>query len=349
MKLLLISVKSQKSPGGIAVWTERYLARCDAKGAECTLVNTEMIGKRVEQSMARRSLIDEFVRTRRIFTDLKNALKAEFDAAHLNTSCGTFGLFRDYLIARRVKNKGILLVTHYHCDIPYWIRNRLSRWCLGKLIKISDENIVLCANSQKFLKQQYGADSLHIPNFVEERLVRTDRKPIRPTIARALFVGRVEQKKGAQELFVAAKRLPQIRFDLVGSVCNTVFDWEKPENVHLMGSVSNEQVIRFLDEADLFLLPSHTEGCSMALIEAMARGVPCIATNVGANEDMLSGDCGVIVAKHDVSAMVAAIRNLEESDLRAQISQNAVQKVKENYTDQNVDKLIAVIEERESV
>lgn len=343
MKLLLVSVKSEKSRGGIAVWTERYLSRCAAHGIDCTLVNTEIVGKRAQQGTAKRSLADEFVRTRRIFKDLGKCLKTEFDAAHLNTSCGTFGLFRDYFIARKIKKKGIPLVTHYHCDIPYWIRNRLSRWCLGKLVRLSDENIVLCANSQRFLKAQYGASSRHIPNFVEESLVRTDEKPIRPVISHALFVGRVEQAKGAKELFAAAAQLPHIRFDLVGSVCDTVSDWEKPENVHLLGSVPNEQVIRFLDETDIFLLPSHTEGCSMALMEAMARGVPSVATDVGANADMLSGGCGIVVRRESAGAIVKAIGDLAPADLRREMSANTVGKIRAHYTDRNVKALIEII------
>lgn len=328
------------------MWTDRYLSRCETHGIDCTLVNTEIVGKRAQQGTAKRSLTDEFVRTRRIFKDLGKCLKTDFDAAHLNTSCGTFGLFRDYFIARRIKKKGIPLVTHYHCDIPYWIRNTLSRWCLGRLVRLSDENIVLCANSQQFLKEKYGADSRHIPNFVEERLVRTDDKQIRPTIERALFVGRVEQAKGARELFEAAKQLPHIRFDLVGSVCDTVADWEKPDNVHLLGSVPNEQVIRFLNDADLFLLPSHTEGCSMALMEAMARGVPSIATDVGANADMLSGNCGIVVRRENADDIVKAIGDLTPAELRREMSANAVNKIRTHYTDKNVKELIAIISKR---
>lgn len=89
MKLLLISVRSEVSRGGIATWTDRFLNACEVHGISCTLVNTELMGKRQEKGTAGRSLTDEFVRTRRIFRDLRSALKREsYDAAHLNTSCG---------------------------------------------------------------------------------------------------------------------------------------------------------------------------------------------------------------------------------------------------------------------
>lgn len=344
MRVLLVSVKSAKTHGGIAAWTQRYLACCDARGIDCTLVNTQIVGRRAAQTTAKRSVTDEFVRTRRIFKDLKKALKENCDAAHLNTSCGTFGLFRDYLIARRIKKKGIPLITHYHCDIPDWIGNSVSRRCLGELVKCSDKSIVLCTRSQKFLKQHYGAESLLVPNFVEESMVLTEPKTIRPHIARVCFVGRVSEQKGALELFAVAKQLPGITFALIGEVSAAVAKLNKPENVLLPGAVPNEQALEHMDQADLFLFPSHSEGCSMALLEAMARGVPSVATDVGANADLLEG-CGVIVKKNDVSAMVAAIRQLEDPLLRQQLSQKAIRRVMTQYTHRQMDKLITVIED----
>ena len=104
MKLLLISVKFQTSRGGIATWTERSLNNCQSHNVWCEVVNTELVGKRKTQMTARRGLLDELVRTRRIFKDLKkSSKKSDYDAVHLNTSCGTFGLFRDYFLAKRIE------------------------------------------------------------------------------------------------------------------------------------------------------------------------------------------------------------------------------------------------------
>lgn len=343
MKLLLISVKSDISHGGIAVWTDRFMSRCAERGIECSLVNTELIGSRVKTG--RRNFFDELVRTLGIFRQLKKQLRAgSFDAAHLNTSCGNFGLFRDHLIARCIKRRGLPLVTHYHCDIPYWIRSGASRRCLGALARLSDRNLVLCENSRRFMQERYGLDCAKLSNFVEKDILLDRQKDISAAVNRIFFVGRVEQAKGAREMYQVARQLPHISFEFVGNVCPQVAAWEKPDNVCLLGALPNEQVIEHLDRADLFLFPSHTEGCSMALMEAMARGVPAIATDVGANADMLSGGCGIITEKHDVQAMVEAVLALEDPALRAQMSQNAVQKVRREYTETNVDKIISLIE-----
>jgi glycosyltransferase involved in cell wall biosynthesis len=203
--------------------------------------------------------------------------------------------------------------------------------------------LVLCQNSKIFLQEQYGVESLKIPNFVEQDKVIASSKELRTRVERVCFVGVVSQGKGAKELYAVARQLPDICFELIGEVSPDVIGWQKPDNVKLFGSIPNRQVLQRLDGADVFLFPSHTEGCSMALMEAMARGLPCIATDGGANADMLGCGCGIVVAKHDVDAMVAAICTLQDPQLRKTVSQNAVEKVRQDYTDKNVDKIISVI------
>ena len=332
MNLLLISVHSKQSRGGIATWTDRFLSNCEKHEINCTLVNTETIGKRREKGTAKRNFFDEIIRTRRIFSDLKTALKsATYDAAHLNTSCGTFGLFRDLILAKRIKKKGLRLITHFHCDVPYWIHNPISRRCLGKLVALSDENLVLCENSRAYLEKSFGVTSHKVPNFLDDDLIREDGKQISQKIEKAFFVGRVSEAKGAKELYELAKLFENIEFRLVGDVSPTVAEWERPSNVTLVGQLPHSDVLAEMDRADVFVFPSHSEGFSLALTEAMARGLPAITTDVGAAGDMLSDGCGIVVALGDVEAMASALRSLEDAHERETISRRAAQKVREQY------------------
>ena len=332
MNLLMISVHSERSRGGIATWTDRFLKNCEKHDINCTLVNTELVGKRGEKGTAKRNFLDEISRTHRIFRDLKKSLgEKQYDAAHLNTSCGIFGLFRDYLVAKRIKKKGIRLITHFHCDIPYWIHNSISRKYLGKLVSMSDEKLVLCENSRSYLEKTFGASSHKVPNFLDDALIRNGDKVISKTIKTAFFVGRVSEAKGARELYQLAERFPHIEFRLVGDASETVAFWDKPQNVTLMGGMPHADVLSEMDKADIFVFPSHSEGFSLALTEAMARGLPAIATDVGAASDMLTDGCGVVVGVGDVDAMTATIKRFEDLKIRKQFSQNAVKKVREQY------------------
>ena len=57
----------------------------------------------------------------------------------------------------------------------------------------------------------------------------------------------------------------------------------------------DQKLQKYLDKADVFLFPSYTEGFSISLTEAMASGLPCIASDVGANQDMLENHGGILI------------------------------------------------------
>lgn len=333
MKVLLISAKSKRNPGGIAIWTNGFLKGCSSNGIEVDVVNTEVSGQRLENATSGRNIFDEIKRTKRILQDLKKCLKNlhDYDVVHLNTSCGTYGIIRDWIAARYVKRKKLPLITHYHCDIPYWMRKFFSNFMLKRLAKLSDKNIVLCENSKKYLENVVGVSSIFVPNFVDEKLVITRPKTINEELKRIVFVGRVSRAKGAFELYELAKRLPYITFELIGEISGEFSNIDQPDNVVTTGPMKHDALINHLDMADVFLFPSHTEGFSLALAEAMARGLPCIATDVGANADMLSDRCGCVVSVGDIDSMENAIRELASSETRRQVSENIVEKVKNNY------------------
>ena len=340
MKVLLVSVKSERSKGGVAVWTNQYLSGCETSGIECDIVNTEAIGRIAVHATSKRNLKDEFIRTRRINRELNINLKQNhYDVAHLNTNIGFLGIIRDYYIAKNIVKHNIPLVVHFHCDIPYWVRNPLIRFYLRRLLEISKIDFVLCKSSKQYLKQEFNKDSVFVPNFVNEKLI-VDHKIVNPEIKKICFVGRVSVAKGAREIFEVAKKFPDIQFVLAGEVSTEVKSWIKPSNVELLGILSHEKIMKILDESDLFLFPSHTEGFSLALAESMAIGLPVIATDVGANSNMIETSGGVIVDVWDIKSMIDAIAKMQDPILRQKMSNWCINKVRENYTVNHVMSMI---------
>jgi glycosyltransferase involved in cell wall biosynthesis len=95
-----------------------------------------------------------------------------------------------------------------------------------------------------------------------------------------------------------------------------------------------EDIPSFLNGLDIFVLSSDSEQHPNALNEAMACGVPSIATNVGCVEDLLdSGHCGIIIPPGDVKALEGAIRELVSNEsLRKKYAKAGLQQVRANYS-----------------
>jgi len=146
----------------------------------------------------------------------------------------------------------------------------------------------------------YSFSGVYLPdNFYVDHPRRFDKKR---DAYKLLFVGSLEQKyKGLHILLRALKICIKsgLKIKLIvlgdGKYSNeykNLADYLRiSDYVEFKGFIWERNIlIRYLDESDLFVLPSLTEGLPSALIEAMARAVPCIATNVGGIPELLDID-----------------------------------------------------------
>jgi glycosyltransferase involved in cell wall biosynthesis len=223
-------------------------------------------------------------------------------------------------------------------DIKLRFYNELDRWSLRAANRI----LTVCNPFAKVLESK-GIRPSHI---------RVQHMPVRPfqTVDPAridklrrqlgitdgtrvlLSVGRLSKEKGHADLIYAFKafrqRIPnaQARLILVGegperphllSLCRR---FELGEEVSLVGH--QDDVGSYYSIADLFVLPSHNEGSPNVLLEAMAAGIPVIATNAGGIPEIATHETdALLVKKQDVDALSAAIfRMLEDAELRQRLS-----------------------------
>lgn len=135
-------------------------------------------------------------------------------------------------------------------------------------------------------------------------------------------VGNIRRVKG-HDIFIrsAAKVLsqfPDASFSIAGEVLEPDYFAELQALVgelnlsgrfHFSGGITNLR--EHLAAADIFVLPSRSEGFSNAIVEAMAASLPVVATDVGGNaEAVQDGVSGIIVPSEDVAALSAAILHL---------------------------------------
>ncbi len=130
--------------------------------------------------------------------------------------------------------------------------------------------------------------------------------------------------KGPIELVEACTRISGIQFDLevvgpAGAEMRRRLEEVAGRRdggawLTFTGAVPRDEVVRRLAAADIFVLPSHTEGFPLSLLEAMACGNAVVATGVGAIPEILADDNGespgVIVPPGDVDALQAVLEQL---------------------------------------
>jgi glycosyltransferase involved in cell wall biosynthesis len=137
---------------------------------------------------------------------------------------------------------------------------------------------------------------------------------------RLLFVGRLSRAKGADIAVDCCWRLVQagldVQLDIAGEgpergrIEEQVQALGLHDRVRLHGGRSFDEVMSFYEAADLLVLPSETEGWPKVLAEAMAFGVPCVATTQGLNPWILGDGRGLTAPLRDVAAFTAAIQAL---------------------------------------
>lgn len=104
------------------------------------------------------------------------------------------------------------------------------------------------------------------------------------------------------------------------------------EHVRLLGNITD--VGRFLNALDIFVSNSHIEGMSNTIMEAMASGIPVVATSVGANSALVShGRSGLLIPPRDDEALVDALEKLaRDSTLRREMGAVGRERIEDDFS-----------------
>lgn len=158
-------------------------------------------------------------------------------------------------------------------------------------------------------------------------------------------VGNLRRVKGHDVLLEAAaivrQQMPEARFTIGGEVLEPEFFSSLQQQIARLGLGSHVSFVggvrdlpKHLAGADLFVLPSRSEGFSNAILEAMAASLPVVATNVGGNaEAVQSGTTGLIVPPENAEALARAMLTiLSDPEKAASMGVAGRRSVAENFT-----------------
>ena len=335
MKILLVSPYPPPE-GGIASWTLRYCKYCKNHNIDLEIVNISISGRRTENLNGKRQILDELRRTIKIVSGVKRKIKKFCpDIVHINTSCEKLGSVRDYIcecIAYRHGN--IPVVLQCHRDVKSAISCGTSTKLLKKMFSMASVVFVLNQASKIAVDDIKVGSSILVPNFLDDSFAEGDFS-VWDDVKRIIFVGHVQAEKGVLEINEVARKFPEMEFHLVGSVDKTLnIVWS--QNVKLHGVQKPEKVREYLKQSDVFLFPSYSEGFSMSLLEAMAVGLPVIATDAGAGAEMIEDKGGIIIPIGNSGSIAEALEGIRSRSIREEMSEWNRKKFCLNYTTKGV-------------
>jgi glycosyltransferase involved in cell wall biosynthesis len=159
-----------------------------------------------------------------------------------------------------------------------------------------------------------------------------------------LFLGRIDAGKGLDLLLPAFKKLLQVSGDshlvLAGAdergyaaqVRHLAKELGLASRLTLTGLITGQDKLAALQDADVFVLPSRSEGLSIAMLEAMYMGLPVVVTDrVGLWRQVENNRCGLVVP-YDADSLAGALRRIAAAPDRWEMGQRGRQLVASGFT-----------------
>lgn len=191
-------------------------------------------------------------------------------------------------------NIPIFLVTHapFNVERKFPLNLITKFWNWRNKSRISKFNKIIAITKWEIPyleKLNITKDKIsYIPNGIPEEFFKQEKTKEQKKV---LFLGRITPIKNLETLIDAARRLPKIKFSLVGFAQKDYLEKLKtnlPENVEIKNPVYDiKEKIKLIDEHKIFVLPSKREAMPQSLIEAMSRGKIVISSNTDGGKEII--------------------------------------------------------------
>ena len=247
------------------------------------------------------------------------------------------------LVARRRFGVPFAMTYGFHYDrlartaARAWMHRRLERLALAEADAVIVTTPELAAYVAGRARSKHAVHLL--PNAVDSTVFRPEpRQP--PTNPTVLYVGRLSPEKNLGALVAAVAKLRgrldvALRFVGDGALRESLADEAARAGVRLelVPVIDHDQLPAVYAAADVFVLPSFTEGHAKVLLEAMSCGRPCVASNVGGNRAAIAdGRTGLLVDPADAGELAQAIERLiTDRELARRLGQAARREIVERY------------------
>ena len=195
----------------------------------------------------------------------------------------------------------------------------------GKITKIIKETGVA---KKKIIEIPTGIDS----NWLNTTL---EKKSSSKATVKFVFIGRYERRKGIQELNACIEQLPRneaFEFQFIGPI--PISKQLESRKIIYHGTIMQQEKIRsILQNADVLVCPSYSEGMPNVILEAMASGCAIIATDVGAVSEQVDASNGILIEPGNKPELKAAIERMIAlpADQLLEMKKASIKRVEEKF------------------
>jgi glycosyltransferase involved in cell wall biosynthesis len=266
----------------------------------------------------------------------------------------------DFLLPEICAELGIPLIATFHPPFDRKRRNFTSgtqhlMYQLYAPFLANYNRVIVFSRIQRDLLVRLGVPQARvtvIPNGVDVEKYSPGLSKLKAQLnAQRIFVyqGRIAAEKNVESLLRAWKQADMgtgSKLVIVGNGSNApslMSAYGADHGVIWMGFVADEQQrIQILRGSDVFILPSLVEGLSLSLLEAMACGVACLATDAGADGEVLEEGAGIVLSTQRVSTQLQTLLPMfqDHPELTTVLGRKARQRVLDRYTlSQNIAQL----------
>ncbi len=164
-----------------------------------------------------------------------------------------------------------------------------------------------------------------INNGIDTRRFFPAKKPVAKPII--LCTSRLAARKGVEYLIQAMVLVPRAKLQLAGTgrlepkLKHLVKQLRLSQRVKFLGMIPHDRLPVIYRRSKLFVLPSLSESQSNSLLEALASGLPAVATNIGGNPELIDATNGLLVPPADSLALAQAIIKLLTFKLKPKLNQ----------------------------
>ena len=360
LNVLLVS-PSPEFAGGISRWTKHILSfysnnRSDS--FELDYLNATPINPEVKRTIFKRwrSGINNYLRV--ILSFKKKIKENNYDVVHLVTSA-SISLLKDIILLFLAKKRGLRTVIHFRFGrISELFLSQNWEWKLiERVVSMADVAMTIDIRSFNTLREAGFKNIVNMPNPLSDELVKqiAEMDCVEKIPRSIVFVGQMLSTKGIFELVEVCASIENIKLYMYGSLTDGVKEslrklaGKGSENwLFVCGEVPYHTITRKMQEAEVFVLPTYTEGFPNVILESMACGCPIIASAVGAIPEMLNIEskepCGICVTPKNKIELKEKIEYLLDNPEEARIlGERAKERVVAKYSISSVWKRLMKI------